>query len=459
MVLSLVLFTNCFAQKESKKDKKDKKTEMAKTVAPPTPQVAEEAPVTTEECLVNISLFNESAKNKQYADALAPWNAAYTACPGANKVIYSRGREIVQWELQQSKDDASYQKTFNKLMAMYDSRVKYFGNDPRYPSAWILGIKGLDYIQFAKSDELKKPAYAWLEQSIDGMGENVELDVLRQFMVVSNGLFKADATHAEKYIKDFIKVDVVLETISANTTLKSNAGAQQLKPALEQLFAQSGAADCNTLDNLYKDKVSESLTDKEALSNIIGLYKNVKCVESEVFFEAAVALHKIEPTESSAAGCAAMSYKKAEFSNAIKFYEEATKLAASNEDKADYQFTIAQIYYKELDNFVRAREFARNSLEFKPNNGKAYLLIGSMYAKSRSVFDDPVLAKTVYWVAVDKFQKAKQVDPSVAEDANSLIRTYSAYFPSKDDIFFQPQLKAGSSFTVGGWIGENTTCR
>jgi tetratricopeptide (TPR) repeat protein len=461
ILFSVVLFTNCFAQKESKKDKKDKKAGATEVAVPATPEVpaVPEVAVVTEECNINISLFNESAKNKQYADALVPWNAAYKDCPGANKVIYSRGREIVQWELSQAKDDATYKQVFDKLMGMYDNRIKYFGDDARYPTPWILGLKGLDYVQFAKNDETKKPAYEWLKKSVEGMGENSELDVIRIFLTVSNNIFKADATHAENYISDFTKASAVLDQIIAKPELKTNAGAIQLKPALEQLFAQSGAADCNTLDKLYKEQVAQNQTNQDVLTNIVGLYKRVRCIESEVFFSAAVALYKIQPTEESAAALATMSYKKEEFSKAVAFYDEATKLATKAEDKAEYQFTNAQIVYKELNNLSRAREYARNSLEFKSNNGKAYLLIGSMYAKSRGIFDDSVLAKTVYWVAVDKFVKAKQVDPSVADDANELIRTYSAYFPSKDDIFFQPQLKAGSSFFVGGWIGESTTCR
>ena len=159
LVFSLVMFTNCFAQKDNKKSKKEKESPTTEVAAPVEPAVqADAAPVATEECLVNISLFNESAKNKQYADALGSWNAAYSQCQGANKVIYSRGREIVQWELLQTKDAASYQKVFDKLMGMYDSRIKYFGNDDKYPTAWILGIKGLDYVAFAKTDELKTPA-------------------------------------------------------------------------------------------------------------------------------------------------------------------------------------------------------------------------------------------------------------------------------------------------------------
>ncbi len=458
LVFSLVMFTNCFAQKENKKDKKEKKGAATELVAPKDePAVVDAAPVVTEECLVNISLFNESAKNKQYADALKPWNAAYSQCPGANKAIYSRGRDIVQWELLQTKDAASYQKVFDKLMGMYDNRIKYFGNDDRYPTAWILGIKGLDYVAFAKNDELKKPAYEMLEKSVDGMKESSELEVIRVFMALSNGIFKADPNHAEKYIADYLKVNALLEAIANNPEQKDAQAASQLKPSLDLIFAQSGAADCNMLDGLYKEKVNANLKNIDYLANVISFYKRIKCTESEVYFTAAVAAHKLQPTEESANACAEMSIKKKEYSKAVVFYEEATKLASKNLDKADYQYKIAQLY-SNLDNYGRAREAARNSIEYDPNNGKPYILIGKLYASS-TVFDDPVLRKTVFWAAVDKFVRAKQVDSSCADEANDLIRRYSPHFPSKDDMFFKPELNEGKSFYVGGWIGENTTCR
>ncbi len=460
LFLSLVLFTNCFAQKETKKTKKGK-TDTTEEVKPTIPVVTTEAtaPIVTEECTVNISLFNESAKNKQFADALGPWNAVYEQCPGAQRAIYSRGRDIVLWELDQQKDDASYKKVFDKLMGMYDNRIKYFGNDERYPTAWIQGIKALDYVAKVKNDNLKKPAYEWLQKSIDGLNEKSELSVLNQFIILSYGIYKAEPTHAEKYIADYLKVNGILETISASEDPKIAESALKTKQSLETLFAQSGAADCKTLDGIYKNKVAEKKTDKDFLNSVISFYRKVRCNESEVYFAASVAVHKIDPTAESAAGNGAMSYKKGEYSNAISFYDEATKLTTDKSLKADYQYTIAQILYKEMNNFPRAREYARNSLEYNPNNGSAYILIGVMYAKSRNIYDDPVLAKTIYWVAVDKFIKAKQVDPSVADDANKLINTYNDHFPSKEDIFFQPQLKAGSSFTVGGWIGESTICR
>jgi len=458
LIASLLLFAffaNAVAQKDTKKDKDNtSKTTPEVTTTPTT-----ETPLITEECLVNISLFNESAKNKQFADAYTPWLAAYKDCPNANRAIYTRGREILQWKLAQSKDEATYSATFNLLMEMYDNRIKYYGNDQRTPTAWILGVKALDYITFSKGDTLNNSAYAWLEQSIDGMGENAELEVLRKFVVLSTTKYKNDKTHAEKYIADYLKSNDVLEQKSKNPDTLKTKVSNQMKQSLDFVFAQSGAANCKTLDGIYQDKLASNLSNLEYLNNVMNFYKRVRCTESEVYFSASVAAHKIQPTMESANGCAEMSYKKNDFLKAISFYDEATKLAVSNFDKADFQYKIAQIYFKELNNFQKAREFSRNSIEFNPKNGSAYILIGIMYAKTKGIYDDAVLAKTVFWAAVDKFVKAKQVDPSSAADADKLIRTYSSYFPTKDEIFFQPTLQAGKSFFVGGWIGESTICR
>lgn len=461
LFLSMLLLTGSFAQKESKKDKKA----LTETVATPAVAVATDAvdqvPIVTEECLVNISLFNESAKNKQFADAIGPWYAAYKACPGANKAIYTRGRDILQWKLSQAKDAVAYKTTFDELMTMFDNRIKYFGNDDRYPTPWVLGLKAIDYITFVKGDDLKKTAYGWLEQSIDGMGEKSELEVIRQYIMLSTAIYKAEPAHAEKYIADYLKSNSILEKQISNPENKYADIANQMKEGLDAMFVQSGAADCKTMDGIYQAKVQENIGNYDYLKKVINFYKRIRCNESEVFFTASVAAHKIQPTAESADGCAEMSYKNKEFSKAIAFYDEATKLSTDKLEKAEFQYKIAQIYYGELDNFPRAREYARNSLEFNPNDGSPYLLIGIMYAKTRGIYDDPVLAKTVYWAAVDKFVKAKQVDSSAknVEDANKLIRTYSSYFPSKDDIFFQPDLQAGKSFFVGGWIGESTICR
>ena len=87
----------------------------------------------------------------------------------------------------------------------------------------------------------------------------------------------------------------------------------------------------------------------------------------------------------------------------------------------------------EQNAYSKARQYCQKALEVNPNYGNAYLLIGKMYAAtSKSVFpNDGVLARAAYNAAIDKFEKAKQVDPSVAEEANTLISSYRAHLPSR----------------------------
>lgn len=413
-------------------------------------------------CALNMSLFNEAAKNKQYADAIGPWKEAYNECPDGSLAIYQRGRDILSWQLDQlekTDDDAAYQETFDLLMEMYDNRIKYYGSDPRYPTPWILGLKGLDYIKYVKNDNQKRQAYEWFEQSIDGMGDKADLNVLSQFVVISTNIYKAEPDHAAKYVEDFLKVNDILAGRIADPANKNAATAEKIKESLDMIFAQSGAADCTTLDNIYGSKIAENQENLDYLKKVMVFYRMVDCTDSEVFFAATEAAHKIEPSSESANGYAQMSYKKGDFTTAIQYYDEATELEQDLLEKAEYQFKIAQIYYSELTNYVRARQYARKSLEYNPKNGKAYLLIGLMYANSKGIYDDSVLAKSVYWVAVDKFNQAKQADPSLAEDANKMVRTYSTYFPTKEEVFFHKDLEEGKTFTVGGWIGESTTIR
>ncbi|MPN14246.1 hypothetical protein SDC9_161572 [bioreactor metagenome] len=246
----------------------------------------------------------------------------------------------------------------------------------------------------------------------------------------------------------------------SNDSLNKNADlAAQYKNGLDIVFAQSGAADCVTLENLYRDKVKENSKDLSYLNKVISFFRRVKCTESKVYFDAAVSAHNIQPTAESASALASMSYVSEKYQQAINYYEEATRLSNVKEDKANYQYLIAQIYYSKLNNYPRTKTHALNSLEYNPSNGSAYMIIGLAYAGAKGIYDDPVLAKSVFWAAVDKFYKAKQVDPSLAADVDKLISTYSRYFPSKEDIFFKPELQDGKSFYVGGWIGESTTCR
>jgi len=166
------------------------------------------------------------------------------------------------------------------------------------------------------------------------------------------------------------------------------------------------------------------------------------------------------PTAESAVGLGKQAVRDKDYETAIKYFEEAASLEQDVNAKADDYYMIA-VLMQEQNNYSRARQYALMTLEQNPNYGKAYILIGTMYASTaKSVYpNDAVLAKAVYNTALDKFERARQVDPESAEEANRLIGVYRAYLPSTEDIFMHPDLEKGKPFTVAGWINERTTIR
>ena len=433
--------------------------------------VEEEEPTITEECVINVSLFHESVKNKMYADAYGPWWEVYTTCPNANKSIYTDGAKIVEALYQATSDPAEKERLAKLAIEMQDKRIRFFGNDPKYPKAYILGEKGLAYVDFYGESKLEE-ARTCLRESAEAMGTKSKMMVLKSLVDVSYALYKQDKDgKAEQLISDYELASNLLGDQASDPNNKNADLAGKQKDYVDNIFAISGAADCSKLDELYWDDVRDNVNNLEVLQKIVKLYKRVRCTESDIYFSACEAAHKLQPTDESAAGCASMSAKKGDYEQAVAYYDEAIKLAMIEdelEDVADYQYNAAFYCYNNLKKYQEARKYALasiatlNSLGMNKGQGRCYIIIGMCYAATQLYPQDAkgrILNKTVYWVAVDKFVKAKQVDPSVEAQANDFISSYSKYYPSKEERFDLPNEFSGSTYFVGGWIGESTNIR
>ena len=185
--------------------------------------------------------------------------------------------------------------------------------------------------------------------------------------------------------------------------------------------------------------------------------KMLGCTESEAYFAASEYAHAIEPTAETAIGCGYMYYKKGDFDKCISYFDNAIELEQDPIKKADYNYSAAAVLFanKQLS---KAKQYARKAIELNGEWGKPYMLIAQMYASSPNWSDEGALNKCTFFAVIDKLQKAKSVDPSCAEEADKLIRTYAGYTPKDEDLFFIG-LKKGNAVTIGGWIGETTTIR
>lgn len=108
--------------------------------------------------------------------------------------------------------------------------------------------------------------------------------------------------------------------------------------------------------------------------------------------------------------------------------------------------------------YEECRAYALQSLKIDSTFGEAYIIIGFAYIDSRNLcFEDKFNQGMIICLAVDMFEKAKQVDPYVTERADKLISVYSKYFPSKEAAFID--IPSGQKYKIGCWINEETTVR
>ena len=404
-------------------------------------------------CITNISLFVPYAKAGNFKDAFDFWKIVYDECPAATKDIYLYGVKIMGWKIAQEKDPAKKKALIDDLMSVYDKRVKYFGNDRKYGKDWIVARKVQDYLAQTGDNADYNQAYTWLKEIVDEKGADTEALGLSLFSFSSMKKMLNDPNFKEQYIQDYLKVsgglDAQLKAAQAANNQKEVNALTAYKSGVDNAFANSGAADCETLQNLYAAKIEENKENLPYLKETISLLRRTGCQEIEAYFLASDYAYRQEPSAEAAVGLGKKAVKIKDYDTAIKYFDEAANLETDATSKADDYYMIALLLF-EQNAYSKARQYCQKALEANPNYGNAYLLIGKMYAAtSKSVFpNDGVLARAAYNAAIDKFEKAKQVDPSVAEEANTLISSYRAHLPSTEEIFMHPDLEKGKPFTV-----------
>lgn len=412
-------------------------------------------------CLINLSLMSTAAKAEVYQDALEPWEYVYKNCPASSKNIYIYGPRIFKFLHAKETDPAKKKALVDKVMEIYDTRLKYFGNDD--PKGTILAYKTYDYMEMMGDEADSKVIYEWLKEAILDMKDKMDPpDAYGYFMVASLTEFLKDEAKKEQYLQDYFMVTGFLDQAIANAKARNDEESVNylaaVKDGIVQGFISSGAGDCETLTQYYADKIEPNKTNKEFLNEVVIALKTVGCTESDIYFTAAEYLYKLEPSADAAIGLANRSLKNKDYDTAIKYYEEAAKLEPDKDKASEYLYTLAAVLCAQ-GNYSRARQIAYKSLEYNPNNGKNYILIAQMYAASAgNIFQEPEKRGLVYCAAVDKLQKAKAVDPSVAAEANELINKYSAYFMDTETAFMMG-IKEGDTVYIPGWIGENTVVR
>lgn len=413
------------------------------------------------DCRVNLSLMQTSSKAEAYESAIGPWKAVYKNCPASSKNIYIYGPRIYKALYAKTTDEAKKKEYLDKVMEIFDTRIKYFGDEDA--KGTILAYKTYDYMELMGEKTDQKVIYDWLGEAIKEMKDKMyPLDAYSYYMVASLSEYYKDNAKKDQYIKDYFTivgyVDQAIANAKAAKDVTNADYLEMVKDGIVKGFIASGAGDCKTLTEYYAEKLEPNKSNKEFLKEVLNALASVGCTEADLYFTAAEYLNIIEPSASAALGLANKSLRDGDYETAVKYYSEAARLEEDKVKSSDYMMQLAGIFSNQR-NFARSRQAAYDALEYNPNNGEAYILIGQLYASSaNNIFSEPEKAGLVYCAAVDKLQKARSVDPSVASKANSLINSYAARYMDTETAFMMG-FKAGETVFIPGWIGETTTIR
>lgn len=418
-----------------------------------------------ETCKMNLSLFHESVKAKNFSDATKPWKACYTECPKASKHIYTDGLKIAKNLIKNG--DNSGVALVNEI---YAKRIENFPTN--------LGKVYSDWAKFlisqkATDDEIYEKLNLAFEADPSGMsGKNIfrffqyvtdkykDTNVQRIFDTMDD-VNDAVEKKMNKYTDEYSALSKKIENEEAlNSKEKRRVKSKFYEINLNGLGKIEGGLNsmvddlmtCDRLIPLYKTNYESNKANAKWLKRATIKLKSKGCDNDPLFVTIIESWAKEEQSVEVYKYLESQYRKQGRIADAEalgqKIFNMGTPL-----DKAKFVYSQANDLYS-AGKYGQARKKAREAVGYQSSYGKAYLLIARMYAKSANrVGTDEFSKRMVYVAAVNKVRQAMRANPSLTSTCKKYIKSYSGNYPSKT-LIFNLGKKSGSSHKVGGWIGE-----
>lgn len=418
-----------------------------------------------DDCKANSSISHQAVKSGNYKDAYAPCMAVLKECPTLRYYTYSDAMEILRALMTEYEDRnlPRYLEYFEELMQVHDLRMKHIpdfiakGTEVTISIEGALGAKAIDYLQYAPSPDIEQ-AYAWLKESVNADKENAQAAVLHYFMDISLKKLKTDAGFKDEFLHNYMNVSQYVEkAIISATKSGTKKNLEAARSNIAAMLAGSGMYDCAALQDIYSPLIETHKADSVFLKHVVFTFRVLKCNDNDAYSMASEYLYALNPTADTATEIAYIYYKKNECDTALKFFNEALDKETDTIKKAVIAYAAAVALYQEKK-FPEAKAYCQKAIEYRQDYGEPYILLATMYGSSPGWSNETALNKCTYFLVIDKLQKAKTTDPTVAEKADELIETYSKHVPNMQDLFMLGY-KTGDRIHIGGWIDESTTIR
>ena len=405
------------------------------------------------ECLKYLSYYQEYYKQKNYESALPNWRKAYALCPAtASQNMFVHGTTLMTRVYNATKDAAAREAVVDTILMLQDQRMA------TYPKKRedILNNKGQYIVKYRGNNAAF--TYTNLNAIVDELGAKSNGSLLVNLLDAAIAMYRENQISADEVIAAYDKVSGYVEEATAKNPadLEDN---QKVKATIESLFADSKVASCENLLAIFGPRYEADPENLALVSNIVRLMNSAEdCASNELYLKAVTSMHKLDPSYRSAYGLYKLNSTRGNVAEAAEYLQQAIDAEESDAAlDAQYNYEMAAFCYK---NGMRgkAAEAARKAIDLDNGfAGKAYLIMGNLWVSATC--GDTVDKWARYWVAVDYYQKARNVDPSVTDDATSAIASASRYYPEASEAFMY-DLTKGQSYTVScGGMTATTTVR
>lgn len=407
------------------------------------------------ECIKYLSYYTEYYKQKNYDNALPNWRKAYHYCPPSSRYsMLSDGSTLIRNLITKNKNNPAYRaQLIDSLMTIYDQRVEFF---PKYAIS-SLNNKALDMNNYLKDEPMR--LLEGLTDVIEQTKEQTRTNVFIYQLNTAVDLYKIGMINPEDVIDIYDKGVMYLGMMTA----KNDAEQKNIDNTLadfENIFIQSQVASCENLIELFTPRVAADPENLDMAKKVVKIMSITEgCTDNDLYLNAVNTMYTLEPSANSAYYLYKLYSGRNDYDNAVKYLEEAIA-SEETDDLTDgaYYFELAR-YALSTRNTSKAYASVQKAMELDPSlAGKAYMVMGTIWS-TVSCGGNEVERRSPYWVAYDYMVKAKNADPSLAEEANSNMRKYSSYFPQTVEAFMHDIID-GQSYTVScGGMRATTTVR
>ena len=418
------------------------------------------------DCTIKYNLFKGDYKAKKYDAAYENWMWCMDNCPTLTVNTYKYGIKIAEYRYKNA-SEAEKAAAKDLIIRVYTQRLEHYPTD-----------KGKVYSDWAtfmeKEGASEAEVFVLLEKAFnadptdmsgkniyryfDGvMGRNKDSNPQKVFDTYDE-VMEGVELKRNSYFKRIDKINAKDSLTLSSKDKKNRSIYQRNLSALSQIETGldakiSSISTCENLIPLNKKNYPQFENDAQWLRRAVSRMYNKECTEDPFYDTLVEAYVKADPSPQASVFYAAILEKKGETSKANEYYKQAVEQETDPYKKSKYLTNIASNYAKR-GRKSEARGYCYEALKYAPSNGKAYIIIATLYASSaNSCGDDVVSKRMVYVAALNKIRKAKSVDPSLSSVCNKYINAYSANIPSKKDLFVAG-IASGSAHKIGCWINE-----